>query len=73
MLDAIDGLIDELVPEGLDWQRLVRDYPIPALLLAAAGGFWLGRTRGPQVLTAVTGFASAEIAKSVTQLMDQAG
>jgi D-serine deaminase-like pyridoxal phosphate-dependent protein len=73
MLDAIDDLLDELVPGELDWRRLVQSYPLPALLLAAAGGFWLGRTRGPQVLTAVTGFASAEIAKGVTQLMDQAG
>jgi hypothetical protein len=69
MLDSAEALIDELVPEGLDWERLVRSYPIPALLLAAAGGFLLGRSRGPQVLSALSGYASAEIGKNVSQFM----
>jgi hypothetical protein len=58
-------LVDELTPEGLDWERLVRAYPIPALLLAAAGGFLLGRTRGPEILAAVSGFASEELARNI--------
>lgn len=69
MLDSAEALIDELVPEGLDWERLVRSYPIAALVLAAAGGFLLGRSRGPQVLSALSGYASAEIGKNVSQFM----
>jgi hypothetical protein len=71
MLESAEALIDELVPEGLDWERLVRSYPIPALVLAAVGGFLLGRSRGPQVIAALSGFASAEIGKSVSQFLDQ--
>lgn len=62
---AAYDLVDDLAPEGLDWERLVRAYPIPALLLAAAGGFLLGRTRGPEILAAVAGFASEELARNV--------
>ena len=41
----VEELIDEIVPEGVDWQRLVVRYPIPSLLVAAVGGFFLGRRR----------------------------
>lgn len=72
MFESANALIDELVPEGLDWERLVRDYPIPALLVAAVGGYLLGRSRGPQVIAALSGFASAEVGKNVSQFLDQA-
>lgn len=61
------------VPEGLDWERLVVTYPIPALLIAAIGGFLIGRSHGPQVLGAVSTFASAELARNVSHLMSQDG
>lgn len=66
-----DELLDELVPEGLDWERLVVNYPIPALLLAAVGGFLLGRRHGPEILGAVSTFAAAEVARNVSQLLGQ--
>jgi hypothetical protein len=67
----VDELIDEIVPEGLDWERLVIGYPIPALLLAAAGGFFLGRRHGPQILGALSTFAAAEVSRNVGQLLGQ--
>ncbi len=70
---VVDELLDELVPEGLDWERLVVTYPIPALLIAAIGGFLIGRSHGPQVLGAVSTFASAELARNVSHLMSQDG
>jgi hypothetical protein len=68
---VVDELIDELVPEGLDWERLVVTYPIPALLLAALGGFLLGRRHGPEILAAVSGFAAAEVSRNVERLLDR--
>jgi hypothetical protein len=66
-----DELIDELVPDGLDWERLVVSYPIPALLLAAVGGFLLGRRHGPEILGALATFAAAEVSRNVSQLLSQ--
>jgi hypothetical protein len=64
-------LVDELMPEGFDWERLVREYPIPALLLAGIGGFFLGRQRGPQILMALSGFAAAEVSRNVNSVLGQ--
>lgn len=73
MSDFFEEILDELLPEGMDWERMVRRYPIPALLLAAAGGFWLGRNHGPGILTAVSGYAASEMAKNVNHLFGQEG
>ncbi|HEX9945680.1 MAG TPA: hypothetical protein VGG03_27030 [Thermoanaerobaculia bacterium] len=67
----VDELIDEFVPEGLDWERLVVSYPVPALVLAAVGGFLLGRSHGSEILSAVSGFAAAEVSRNVSQLLGQ--
>jgi hypothetical protein len=64
-------LVDELVPDGLDWERLVRIYPIPTLALAGIGGFLLGRSHGPAILSAIGSFAAAEVAKNVSTLLGQ--
>lgn len=64
-----DAVVDELLPEEMDWERLVRTYPLPALLLAAAGGFWLGWRRGPDLLTAVAGFAATEVVRRVNDFL----
>ncbi|HEY8021502.1 MAG TPA: hypothetical protein VIH93_10390 [Thermoanaerobaculia bacterium] len=69
--DTAYDLVDELMPEGFDWERLVRQYPIPALLLAAIGGFFLGRQRGPAILGALSGFAAAEVSRNVNRALGQ--
>lgn len=70
---VVDELIDDLVPEGLDWERLVVTYPIPALLVAAVGGFFLGRRHGTEILAAVSSFAAAEVSRNVSHLIGQDG
>ncbi len=67
----VEELIDEIVPEGVDWQRLVVRYPIPSLLVAAVGGFFLGRRHGPEITSALSAFAAGEVSRGVGQLFDQ--
>jgi hypothetical protein len=69
----VEELLDELVPEEVDWQRLVVRYPIPSLLLAAAGGFYVGRRHGPEILKALSGIAAAEVSRNVSHVLDHQG
>ncbi|MEM7048964.1 MAG: hypothetical protein AAF604_04860 [Acidobacteriota bacterium] len=64
-----DRLVDELVPESVDWERLVRRYPLPCLALAAAGGFILGRHRGSELIAALTDFATRQASDSIHQFL----
>ena len=57
-------LLDEVIPGGIDWRRLVTDHPLPVLLVAAAGGYLLGRHRGKAVIGAVTALAANRVARS---------
>lgn len=66
-----DEVLNEILPEGLDWERLVRSYPIPAVLLAAVGGFLIGRSHGPAILAALSTYVGSEMSKNVTRLFDQ--
>lgn len=49
-----DEVLDEILPEEVDWRQLVWNYPKSALALAALGGYLLGRTRGRAVVNAAT-------------------
>ncbi len=63
--------LDELMPENLDWLRLVRAFPKTALVLAAAGGYLLGRTRGREILTALSLFAAQRVARNINELLGE--
>lgn len=67
---AADRLVDELVPEELDWERLVRSYPAPALALAAALGFLVGRSHGPAIVAALTAFAGRYATEAVEGVLE---
>lgn len=68
---SVEGILDELLPEELEWERLVRTYPVPALAIAAIGGFFLGLRHGPEILSAVSGFMAAEVSRNVSDLLGQ--
>ncbi|MDX1502429.1 MAG: hypothetical protein R3325_08690 [Thermoanaerobaculia bacterium] len=60
-----DRLLDEVLPERLEWKRLVRRYPKSCLLIALAGGYVLGRRRGWEILEALAGFAADTATESI--------
>lgn len=64
-----DDVVDELMPAHLDWQDLVRRYPLAALGLATLGGYVLGRHRGPEILAAFSFFAADSVAEQVNELL----
>lgn len=63
--------LEECASESFDWEDLVREYPLPALLLAAIGGFVLARTRGDEILEALSGFAAAQVTQHVNELLGE--
>lgn len=63
------NVVDELVPSELDWQRLVRQYPLAALGLATLGGFVLGRHRGREILGSFALFAADSVSEQVNTLL----
>lgn len=67
---SIEEILDEILPEDLEWERLVRTYPVPALAVAAAGGFYLGLRHGPVIVAALSSFLAAEVSRHVIRLLD---
>lgn len=59
--------VDEWAPPGLDWEYLVDEYPIPAVLAAGVAGFWLGRCHGRQILAAFAAYAGRQLEDLVEQ------
>lgn len=66
---SVEAILDELLPEELEWERLVRTYPVPAMALAAIGGFVIALRHGPEILSAVSGFVAAEVSRNVSELI----
>jgi hypothetical protein len=53
--------LDDLLPEELEWERLVRTYPLAALVVAGAAGYLLGWRSGAPILEAVGDTATRRI------------
>jgi hypothetical protein len=47
-----EAFLDELLPEDLEWESVVRTYPLCSLALAAMGGFYIGRRSGRAIVNA---------------------
>lgn len=60
-----DRILDDLLPEDVDWRSLVRSYPVPVLSLAALGGFLLARKQGMALLGALSGFVADEVSEQI--------
>lgn len=68
---TIDDLLDEVLPEDLEWDRMVRTYPLSSLAVAAVGGFVLALSHGPAIVSAVSGYLSAQVSRNVSQILGQ--
>jgi hypothetical protein len=66
---TIDDLLDEVLPEELEWERMVRSYPLPALAVAAVGGLLLGVSHGQAIVSAVSGYLAAQVSRNVSQVL----
>ena len=66
-----DQLLDELLPEELEWRRLVVEYPIASLTAAAVGGYFLGRASGSGIVAALGAFASATVVRNINSLVGE--
>jgi hypothetical protein len=66
---GVEEILDEILPESLEWERLVRTYPVPALAVAAAGGFYLGLRHGTAILAAVSSYVAAEVSRNVGEIL----
>ena len=66
-----DDFIDQLLPERVDWRRLVREHPWPAVGLAAVGAYFLGRSRGSAVIAALSAFAANAVADGVNEALGE--
>lgn len=68
-----DELLDSLVPEGWDWATVVREYPIPALAVAAVGGFIIGRWRGTEIVETVSELANNKVNQVLDGVLEGGG
>lgn len=64
-----DEILDEILPEEIEWRQLVWSYPKSSLALAALGGFLLGRTRGPRLLRAAGDYVNETVTEGVNEFV----
>ncbi len=64
-----DELVDQLVATDVDWRDLVCAYPKSSLLLAAIGGFSLGRARGTAIVAALANHAADTLAGNINEYL----
>lgn len=65
----VDGVLDDLLPDDLDWRALVCSYPVPALVLSGLGGFLLGSRHGNEIIRALSRFASREVDRNISTFL----
>jgi len=65
-----DELLDDLIPPQVNWRRLVKNHPWPALVVAGLGGYLLGRTQGRALVGALAGLAVARVEERVLGFVD---
>jgi hypothetical protein len=66
-----DQLLDDLLPDEIDWRRLVIEHPIASLAAAGVGGYFLGRVRGGTIVAALAAFASETVSRNVNALLGE--
>ncbi|MGB5175656.1 MAG: hypothetical protein WBQ30_13035 [Thermoanaerobaculia bacterium] len=66
---GVDEVMNEVLPSELDWQKLVRRYPIASITIAAIGGYVLGRNRGEEIIAALSNHAADLVSGQVNDVL----
>jgi hypothetical protein len=66
-----DDFLDLLLPERLEWRRLVATYPRISLLVAGVAGFLVARKQGPAIVGAVSSRAQKEVAGGIEAFLGE--
>jgi len=64
-----DQLLDELLPEDLEWREVVRAYPLSSLVVAAVGGYFIGRRSGQLIVEAFSRAANDRVVRVADGLL----
>lgn len=64
-----DELLDDLLPDNLDWRAMVTSYPLAAVAVSTLGGFFLARRHGSAILEALSSFAATEVDRNVSAFL----
>jgi len=64
-----DQLLDELLPEDLEWRQVIRSYPLSALAVAALGGYFIGRRSGRLIVEAFSSTANDRVMRVAGELL----
>lgn len=70
LISDADQIVDELLPEDLDWRHLVTTYPRTSLAVSAVAGFFVGRRQGMSLLAALSGFVVGEVTRNVQEFVE---
>ena len=63
--------LDELLPAEMDWEDVVRTYPLTSVTLAAVAGFLVGSRRGRAIVGAVAETVVDRVTGTVHDLVDR--
>ena len=64
-----EQVLDELLPEDLDWEDVVRTYPLVCLGVAGVAGYLLGRRSGRALVVAATDSAVSRMQSVASELI----
>lgn len=65
-----DDIIDELMPQELDWRQLVESYPVVSISVAGLAGFLLGRNHGSALIAGASAFMAREMSRNIMSVLD---
>ncbi len=68
-LDA-DAIIDNLVPQAIDWRDTVRSHPLGSLSAVALVGYLVGRTKGAVIMTGLTAAISSALTRQLSDVFE---
>ena len=65
-----DAILDTLVPESIDWRSTVGRFPGLSVAGVALVGYFVGRTKGRVILTALTAALSSAMMNQLSDVFD---